>query len=180
MVKELNISSTPIREALQQLYSEGFVENISGKGFFVSRILVLDIKELFEIREFLEIPVTKRVALTVDLDKLKILRKKFVSGGTKGQSPNAKYKTGDEIHIFIFKSANNQRLATIFNKLHEHISRIRNHFSYIYNDQNHSNQSFNEHLEIIDALISRDETRAECAMRNHLKSAFNRMGGVIT
>jgi len=63
LTKELKISKTPIREAFQQLEVEGFIENISGRGRFVSQISVQDIKELFEIREILECEVIKRVAV---------------------------------------------------------------------------------------------------------------------
>ena len=60
--KELKISKTPIREAFQQLEKEGFIENIPGRGAFVSRISIQDIRELFEIREILECEVIRRVA----------------------------------------------------------------------------------------------------------------------
>ena len=38
LAKELKISKTPIREAIQQLERDGFVENISGRGTFFSKI----------------------------------------------------------------------------------------------------------------------------------------------
>ena len=60
--KELKISKTPVREALQQLEKKGLVENIPGKGAFVSRFSFQDIRELFEIREILECEVIRRVA----------------------------------------------------------------------------------------------------------------------
>ena len=41
--KELKTSKTPVREALQQLEKEGFVENVPGKGAFVSRFSFQDI-----------------------------------------------------------------------------------------------------------------------------------------
>ena len=69
LTKELGISKTPIREALQQLEKEGFVENIPGKGSFVSRISIQDIREMFEIREILECEVIRRVASKGDLNK---------------------------------------------------------------------------------------------------------------
>src|SRR4030043_728654 len=77
LTKELGISKTPIREALQQLEKEGFVENIPGKGSFVSRISVQDIREIFEIREILECEAIKRAALKSDPDKIESIKKKF-------------------------------------------------------------------------------------------------------
>ena len=79
--KELKISKTPIREALQQLEKEGFIENIPGKGAFVSRISFQDIRELFEIREILECEVIKRVASKGDFNRAEAeaIRKRFES-----------------------------------------------------------------------------------------------------
>ena len=75
--QELKISKTPIREASQQLEKEGFVENIPGKGSFVSRISIQDIREIFEIREILECEAVKRAALKSNPDEVESIKKKF-------------------------------------------------------------------------------------------------------
>ena len=84
--KELKISKTPIREAFQQLEKEGFIENVPGRGAFVSRISIQDIRELFEIREILECEVIRRVASKGDLNRqrLEAISKKFESSKTNG------------------------------------------------------------------------------------------------
>jgi len=79
LTKELKISKTPIGEAFQQLEQEGFIENIPGRGCFVSQISIQDIKELFEIREILECEVIKRAAMKADLNKIAAIRRKFES-----------------------------------------------------------------------------------------------------
>ena len=54
LVRELNISRTPIREALKQLELEGLVESIPNKGVFVKGFSPRDIDDMFEIRKELE------------------------------------------------------------------------------------------------------------------------------
>ena len=49
--QELDLSTTPIREAIQRLEREGFIENIPGKGNFVSPISIQDLRELFSWKE---------------------------------------------------------------------------------------------------------------------------------
>src|SRR5512139_4165079 len=61
LARELKTSTTPLREALQQLQKEGFVENLPGRGSFVSRLSTKDVRELFDIREILECQVIKQV-----------------------------------------------------------------------------------------------------------------------
>ncbi len=79
--QELEISKTPIREAIQQLEKEGFIENIPGKGNFVSYISIQGLRELFEIREMLECEAIKRAAVKRDPQKLTEIRKAFELSG---------------------------------------------------------------------------------------------------
>src|SRR5512136_2952813 len=75
--RELGVSKTPIREAIQQLEKEGFIENIPGKGAFASRISIQDVRETFAIREMLECEAIKRAALRRDPQRLATIRKAF-------------------------------------------------------------------------------------------------------
>ena len=52
--KELNISRTPIREALKQLELEGLVKSIPNKGVYVLGFSSRDIDDMLEIRVVLE------------------------------------------------------------------------------------------------------------------------------
>ncbi len=178
LTKELGISKTPIREALQQLEKEGFIENIPGKGSFVSRISIQDIREIFEIREILECEVVKRAAMKSDPDKIEGIRKKFETESNGDKNSRDQFKAGDRIHTFIFESFGNKRLLEYYKRLQEHIIRMR---LYFFNQlhQERSGQSFKEHLEIMDALIAQDPPRAEKAMRDHLRNSTEYLKKVI-
>ena len=181
LTKELGISKTPIREAFQQLEKEGFVENIPGKGSFVSRISVQDIREIFEIREILECEVIKRVASKGNLSKgeAEALRKKFESTEADGNKTARSYfRAGNQIHTFIFEAFGNKRLLEYYKRLQEHIERMR---LYFFNEvhQERSEQSSKEHLEILNALIAQDPQRAEKAMRDHLQNSMEYQKKVI-
>ena len=178
LTKELGISKTPIREALQQLEKEGFVENIPGKGSFVSRISIQDIREIFEIREILECEVVRRAAMKSDPDKVEGIKKKFETESNEDKNTKDHFKAGDRIHTFIFESFGNKRLLEYYKRLQEHIIRMR---LYFFNQlhQERSGQSFKEHLEIMDALIAQDPQRAEKAMRDHLRNSVEYLKKVI-
>jgi len=172
--KELGISKTPIREAFQQLGKEGFIENIPGKGAFVSRISIQDIREIFEIREILECEVIKRVAEKGTLDKAEAesISKKFESSGPDGnRTPRSHFRAGAQIHMFIFESFGNKRLLEFYKTLQDHIERMR-HYFFNQVEQERSEQSFKEHLEILNSLIAQDSQRAEKAMREHLQNSM--------
>jgi DNA-binding GntR family transcriptional regulator len=60
--RELGISRTPAREAIQQLVSEGLLESVTGRGVVVITLDRDDIRELFEMREALECMAARMVA----------------------------------------------------------------------------------------------------------------------
>lgn len=170
--KELKISKTPIREALQQLEKEGFIESIPVKGAFVSMISIQDIREIFEIREVLECEVIRRAALKADPERVEAIREKFVTSESDSKKASAgHFKSGDEIHAFIFETFGNKRLKEIYKRLQDHIVRSRIHF-FNQSPSGRSEESFKEHLEILDALKVRDPVRAEKAVRDHLHNSL--------
>jgi DNA-binding GntR family transcriptional regulator len=170
ITNDINISTTPIREAIQKLEEEGFVEIIPRRGAFVSRISPNDIKDIFVVREIIEIGSIGIAIKKMDKNKLKRLRKRLESGSKKIKQKNENYKYADDIHLYILECTGNQRLFQLYTKLLDHILRIRISFS----DHNPSLQSFNEHIEILDALLAEDQLKAENALRFHLKNSYDR------
>ena len=54
IAKELNVSRTPVREAIRQLEFEGLVESIPNKATYVIGISIKDVKDIYEMRASLE------------------------------------------------------------------------------------------------------------------------------
>ncbi len=173
LARELKTSTTPLREALQQLQKEGFIENVPGRGSFVSKISPQDIRELFDIREILECEAIRRVVSRglVREQRALAIRKEFESSAGKGRPTSRSYFTpGDQIHLFVFECLGNKRLLEYYRSLHEHVERMRLYFFSNFHEER-SEQSFKEHLEILDALLAHDANRAEQAVQTHLRNA---------
>jgi DNA-binding GntR family transcriptional regulator len=164
--QSLNISKTPIREALQQLEKEGFVENLHNRGFFVSRISAHDLREIYEVREMIECAAVRALALRND--KLKFEFPEF----NKGKNSNNLLKDSAEIHSYIIRILNNKRLTGIYDSLQEHVQRLQMHFINRF-DQNRLQHSHEEHKRIYEAIIAKDVLKAEEAMRMHLRNALD-------
>ncbi|MCE5282027.1 MAG: GntR family transcriptional regulator [Deltaproteobacteria bacterium] len=174
LARELKTSKTPIREAMQQLEKEGFVEIFPGKGAFVSRMSFQDIREIFEIREILECEVIRRVAAKGDFtrEEAEAISRKFVSAESEGGKNNrSHFKAGEKIHNFVFEAFGNKRLIDFYSRFQEHIERLRLVYFANQDRSERSDQSFKEHLEILNALIAKDPARAEKAMRDHLQNS---------
>jgi len=122
---ELEISRTPIREALIQLASEGYLENRARKGFRVRSLDYEKTKELYEIIGLLD----GRIAyMTVDLindNHLKNMR--FLADSMASaieQGLNQKYyELQIEFHNIYTDLYNNQEMINLLNKLKKNFMR---------------------------------------------------------
>jgi DNA-binding GntR family transcriptional regulator len=174
LAKEFKTSKTPVREAMQQLEKEGFIETFLGKGAFVSRLSFPDIREIFEIREILECEVIRRVAAKGDFDmkEITVIARQFATSAEGEEEPDkSQFKAGEQIHTFIFEAFGNRRLLAFYRGFKEHVERLRLFYFSNKNSQERSCRSFEEHMEILNALMAKDAERAEKAMRTHLENS---------
>jgi len=74
VAKEVGISFTPVREALNRLVSEGLLEYREGLGVFVPHATRREIEELYEVREMLECAVVARACGNLPQTALQELR----------------------------------------------------------------------------------------------------------
>jgi DNA-binding GntR family transcriptional regulator len=169
--QNLNVSKTPIREALRQLEREGLVENIPGRGSAVSHITFQDIRDIFETREIIECGAAKRAALINDVNGVKAKRKELeMYSQDWDEAKELNWGPVEDIHLFIIKSLGNQKLVETYLGLLDHIKRMRKHFGGRFT-RSRFNKLVVEHLEILDAIIEGNGDRAELAVQNHLHSA---------
>jgi GntR family transcriptional regulator, rspAB operon transcriptional repressor len=167
---EMKISKTPIREALQQLEREGFVQTIPGRGSFVTHITVQDVREIFETREIIECAVARRAALVGDKELIKAKRVELESSDLMSDGEKGLELDLDDVHVFIFGVVGNKRLFEIYSQLLDQIIRLRHYFN-VRLDTERMAKYNNEHLRILDALIKSDPDQAEQAVLTHLRNA---------
>ena len=66
LAREIGVSFIPVREAIAQLASEGLVDHEAGVGTFGTRLGVDDLRELYELREALELHAVHAAVLRID------------------------------------------------------------------------------------------------------------------
>lgn len=59
---QMEVSRTPVREALRQLAGESLITSIPGRGFKVNRFSARDVEEIYEFRTALEVAIIESIA----------------------------------------------------------------------------------------------------------------------
>ena len=170
----LGVSKTPIREALRQLERDGFVDNVPGRGSTISYITPQDIREIFEIREIIEIGAAKRAALSGHFNEALIEKRKEHRKLLEDEQGRKEYVqewgAWEDVHLSIVQALGNAMLLKMYDGLLDRIKRIRNHFGRSFT-QRRLHEIVTEHIEILDSLLEGDPDGAEKAVKNHLQNA---------
>jgi len=171
--KALDMSRTPVREALIKLQSEELVRMVGNRGATVMEITPVDIAEIFQLRLLIEPYAAKACVEFIDKKKLKEIREKLTILAQSDLSKTALQDLGTslyevhDLHDLIIQAAGNRRLARLFNTLQSQILWMLNLERRI---TGRIGRSLQEHLNIVNALLASNGDSAEKYMREHLES----------
>jgi DNA-binding GntR family transcriptional regulator len=180
--KEMGISRTPVREALQRLVFEGFLEKISGQGYVIKNYEIDDLIEVLQIRKALERLAGDLVIGKIteeQIENLKYIVKK-IEGTLKCNGTIDKKKFNEisyDFHNNIFEITNNSRLIELRRNIEEQIRLIS---TIELNVPQRFHESLEEDKAILNAIISKNKEKAmELSERHveniikHIKNDFN-------
>ena len=89
LAAQFEVSATPVREAVLDLESRGFVESVRNKGFRVTEVSPESLRQIAEVRQLLEPPAMEQLARNFPADELPGLRSlaaDIVSGARTGET----------------------------------------------------------------------------------------------
>lgn len=173
VARRLSVSRLPVREALQALHAEGWVDLHVGRGAFVHTPTAREVNDVFGVRGVLEEEATRMATPRVTEETLTELRdicrdgRRSLADGRVDDvvAANARF------HRTISGCADNTVLSSFLASLDQ---RVRWYFTPLVRDRGAA--SWDEHDQIIDALQRRDAKRAGALMRRHTentRAAFN-------
>lgn len=125
--ESLNVSRTPVREALRRIQDEEIVEYIPNYGIVVSTFDVEDVKEIYQIRTALDIlAATNAMKL---MTEEKAIRMETLLDKTDEAQRNHDVETviemSKEFNTMIYEFAEMPRLESIQNRLRDYLMRFR-------------------------------------------------------
>jgi DNA-binding GntR family transcriptional regulator len=175
LAQELGVSRTPVREALRRLEAEGLIAFEAQKGARVRPVSVDELTDLYELRIVLEGYAARLAAKKITAPQMELLRKntdEFLAilnqANTRGQQIQRLIELNNEFHTQIIQVSGNRHLMRIAKSLLESNALYG---VYYYHDEHKSRVSYQDHLDILDALAKRQAARAEKLMQAHLAQA---------
>ena len=170
IAREIQVSRTPIREALCRLENEGIVTIIPRRGAFVSDLTETNVREILLIREVLEGLVVRLAVENMDAKTLEKLRKAIekVSSISEEDRDLINYTRSEvDFHSILLSASNNQMLKNMMDMVNAHLQIIRLRTVVI---PERAQNTVKEHQQILKAIEKGDADSAEELMRKHVRS----------
>lgn len=163
LAEEFSASRTPVRQALQRLARENFVELIPFVGCVVHQLTISDIEEIYTLREALEGMAARCAAQIIDEQNLKIIEEDI----RRSQTGEEGGTDGKVMHEVLLSLMGNSRIDQIMNNVSEQVRWLHN-YSLTLSGQ--SERARLEHEAVLDALRHHDGEEAERRMRLHIRN----------
>ncbi|MFF8024309.1 GntR family transcriptional regulator [Streptomyces sp. NPDC007896] len=167
LAARFGVSATPVREAMLDLAKEGLVDTVPNKGFRVTAVSEKQLDEYTHIRSLIEIPTTVQLATTADPVSLEALRpaaREIVTAAAAGDL--IAYVEADiRFHLGLLALAGNSHLVEVVGDLRKR-SRLYGLNALV--EAGRLQDSAEEHLELLDALVDRDPEAVRRVMTRHL------------
>ncbi len=165
LADRFGISRTPIREALRQLESEGFITMVPRKGAVVTKFSRKDVEDFYELKGILEgVAARKSVSKITDKEiaHMENLNVELDKKSKKGDLRKA-YKIHNEFHDVFVRLCGNDKLYSIVQGLVKQFQRFRMSLSV----PGKIEGSIAQHNDIIEAFRKRDSNLVEKLVRDN-------------
>jgi DNA-binding GntR family transcriptional regulator len=166
LAQDFGISRTPVREAMAQLESEGFVRMVPRRGIYVVRKTKREVIEMITAWAALESMAARLVTENALDDDIKTLRRMFSSflDGEVRAHLDEYSEVNIEFHQSIVRMSQNHVLIEMAENLFTHMRMIRRKTIV---EKDRADRSIRDHMNIIEALEARSTDRAEKLVRDH-------------
>ncbi|MBU3577676.1 GntR family transcriptional regulator [Polynucleobacter sp. UK-Kesae-W10] len=167
LAESLNVSRTPIREAIRRLAADGLVELIANRGAIALQLSLDDVVNTFDVIADLEGFSGELAAQNISdatLSELEALQYEMMASYAR-RDLSSYYQLNLRIHHLINQAANNPVLSRLFTQVNARIEALRFRSN---QDGVKWEKAVEEHQEMLDALKARDSKRMRKIMIQHV------------
>ena len=174
LADQLGVSPIPVREALQQLQADGYVEIQPFLGTRVTPIEAESVVEVFSLLETIEIVTSRHACLHMTEDERVALMDavKKMDELVRVRDAEAWSQENRRFHQIICDRAGTHLLASVMTKVLDHWDRLHRVFlKEVFADRLPEAQE--EHRQILEAIEANDPDKVEAVIRKHNGNALN-------
>ncbi len=166
LAQDFGISRTPVREAMAQLESEGFVRSVPRRGIYVVRKTKREVLEMITAWAALESMAARLMTEKATDEEIAGLRRMFATFERgQVQAKLDEYSEANiEFHQTIIRMSHNHVLIHLAENLFTHMRMIRRK---TIGEKDRVTRSIHDHINIIEAIEARDTDRAGELVRDH-------------
>ena len=168
--EKMNVSRTPIREAIKRLADDGLVKVEPRRGAYVANISIKDMLDVFEVREDMEGFVAKLAAQRISDEEKEQLREiagEYEAAIEKADDKENIIELDEKFHNFIVKCCGNETLS----ELVKYVQELSLRFRYLYyNDFSLYESTAEQHNRIMEAINSGNEEVARDEADAHVRA----------
>ncbi|MEI3613430.1 GntR family transcriptional regulator [Pseudogracilibacillus sp. SO30301A] len=174
LAKEMGISRTPLRDALNRLDVEGLIQHQTGKPAVVEGFTKEDSLNYMELRSILEVKNIEKIISKVDEPFIKVLKENLKEQLAAIKEDN--YKTFIELdrdfHLLLAQLNQNSEFRKTLHRMNTGVNRA---FLILSSTVVQSaEEAYQEHEEIVDALVEKDVILARNKMIVHMNNIEKR------
>ena len=172
LAAEMRMSRTPIREALQRLQMEGFIEIHPNRGVVIPEVSVVEVNETFALRMAVEEFVIREMTPQMTPENIGEMDL-YLSRQKEAMERNdvLEYLRHDkDFHDLFFRLYAN---SLIFNTIQRVLDRFYSMGTNVLRRPGSVQRSFAEHCAVADAVRNGDGEKAASAMHAHLITGKN-------
>lgn len=166
LARQLGVSRTPLREALNRLVTEGFLRFMPGKGFFCRELDPKEIYELYQLRKALEVGAIKLSVQHAAMPDIEAIERFLLeTGPDAGGRTTAELVSLDEtFHERLMQLSGNSEMLQVLRNVNARIQFVR----WVDMDRVSRPVTQAEHRQIIERLKARDEFGCIAALEKHI------------
>lgn len=175
--KELGVSRTPLREALNRLVAERMFDFRPGQGFFCRPLDAQSVYDLFELRQIIEVAAARSACEKASDEELGSLSNELYETGIDitGLTVEEAVSRDEAFHLGIAKLSGNAELLETLRRINERIRYIR----WISMSLDRVQRSKEEHKRVMQALIDRDADAAAAALGRHIVKRMDQVQDAV-
>ncbi len=164
LAERLRVSRQPIREALQRLSNQGWVDLRPAQGAFVHQPTEGEADQLMAVRALLEAEAARLATANAGAGTIERLRSLWRDGvaALAADDIDAVVAANAALHAYVMELAENDVLAELAGQVSR---RVRWYYTPVARQR--GRRSWDEHAALIDAIAAGDQDRAARIMREH-------------